>query len=320
MTQRAIVAAVLCGLVAIVAVPLVIFAYGRHDPSPPSLEDNPNPAIPGEVLFFDEDGCVVRARASGERTEIATCDVATNPASFVAWIDGETIAVAQSWTAPAGEWFDVTTVNLRTGEQGSVTLTVDPAGFPFGPSGQESVHGERVSVGEHGEITILRGTEKQEIHDFDVAEYRAPQFLTWSPDGEWMLLTYYDDGDQELWVLSRDGKTGGTLAKGLRQPVVSWYIEGVGVWPEVTVGEEYLPALSGGGGLVGRGVRGVGRGGARSPGPAVGVGGVAGRGGEGTGELQGAAGSRNIVDAEDAGALLAGEGGGDVRLEVAVRG
>jgi hypothetical protein len=40
-----------------------------------------------------------------------------------------------------------------------------------------------------------------------------------------MLLTYYDDGEQELWVLSRDGATKGTLAKGL-QPVASWRIDG----------------------------------------------------------------------------------------------
>jgi hypothetical protein len=117
MRQRAIVAAVLCGLVAIVAVPVLIFQFGRHDPSPPSLEDKPRPEIPGEVLFFDEDGCVVRARASGERVEIATCDVPTNPASFVTWIDGETIAVAQSWPG-RGERLSVTTLNVRTGEEG----------------------------------------------------------------------------------------------------------------------------------------------------------------------------------------------------------
>ncbi|MGH2610738.1 MAG: hypothetical protein ACRDHF_16775, partial [Tepidiformaceae bacterium] len=196
MRQRAIVAAVICGLIAVVAVPLLIFQFGRHDPSPPSLEDDPNPAIPGEVLFFDEDGCVVRARASGERVEIATCDVATNPASFVTWIDTETIAVAQSWPGPSGERFQVTTLNLRTGEEGTATVTLEQGALPFGPSSQESVHGERVSVGERGEVTILAGTEKRVIADFDVPEYRGPQFLAWSPDGEWMLLAYYDDNEQ----------------------------------------------------------------------------------------------------------------------------
>jgi hypothetical protein len=77
MKQRAVVAAVLGGLVAIIAVPLLIFAYGRHDPSPPSLEDDPVMAIPGTVLFFDEDGCVVEVAASGAQGSILTCDVPT---------------------------------------------------------------------------------------------------------------------------------------------------------------------------------------------------------------------------------------------------
>jgi hypothetical protein len=236
MRQRAVVAAVLCGLVAMVAVPLLIFQFGRHDPSPPSLEDEPNPAIPGEVLYFDEDGCVVRARASGEQTEIGTCDVPTSPASFLTWVDGETIAVAQSEFARPGDQFGVTTLNLRTGDEGTATVVglPDP---PFGAQGQESVHGERVAVSSEGEVTILAGTTKRVVADFDVREYGGPQFLTWSPDGEWMLLTYYDDDAQELWVLSRDGQTSGTLAGGLRQPVVSWYIEGVGVSPEVTLAQ-----------------------------------------------------------------------------------
>lgn len=236
MKQRGILAGVIAGLVAIIAVPVLIFAYGRSDPSPPSLADDPNVGIPGEVLFFDEDGCVVRAKASGEDMEIATCELATRPDSFVTWVDGDTIAVAQNWPGPAGTSFQMTTLDLRTGSQGTATATVAGGFVPYGPSSQASVHGERVSIDQQsGEVTILAGAEKRVVKNFDVPEYRGPQFLTWSPDGEWMLLAYYDDDEQELWVLSRDGQTAGTLAKGLRQPVASWYIDGLGAWPVVTI-------------------------------------------------------------------------------------
>ncbi|MGH2627848.1 MAG: hypothetical protein ACRDHY_14495 [Anaerolineales bacterium] len=235
MKQRSVLAAVIVGLVAIIAVPLLIFAYGRHDPSPPSLQDAPNATIPGVVLFVDNDGCVVEMSASGSGRRILTCDISTSPASFLTRIDAQTIAVAQSHPDPGGEGFDVTFLNLETGEESTGRVSMTDRGFPFGAPNQESVLGERVSVGQDGQITVVKGTSKQEIRDFDVREYGGPQFVTWSPDGEWMLLAYYDDGELELWVLSRDGRTSGTLTKGLRQPSASWYIEGVGAWPQITV-------------------------------------------------------------------------------------
>ncbi len=239
MKSRLLVAGVLLGLAAIVVVPLLIFQFGRHDPSPASLTDQPNPAIPGEILYFDEDGCVVRAKASGEDTRVATCDISSSPASFVTWLGPDTIAVAQSnfgKFGPPGGTFAVSTLNLRTGDRGTGKVESSSELTSFGgPQAQESVHGERVSVSPSGEVTILAGTSKTEIADFDVAEYRTPQFLTWSPDGEWMLLSYWDDDSSELWVLSRNGKTRGTLSSGLRQPVASWYIEGQGAWPKVEI-------------------------------------------------------------------------------------
>ena len=239
MRARLTFAGVLFGLAAIVVVPLLIFQFGRHDPSPPSLTKDPNPAIPGEILYFDEDGCVVRARASGEDTRVATCDLSTTPASFVTWLGADTIAVGQSAfgkPGPTEGGFEVRTLNLRTGEKGTGKAAIDGQFAPFGSSvGQESVHGERVSLGQNGEVTLLAGTSKTQIADFDVAEYRSPQFLTWSPDGEWMVLVYYDDESQDLWVLSRDGKTAGTIARGLRQPIVSWYIDGHGAAPKVEI-------------------------------------------------------------------------------------
>lgn len=235
MKSRLIVAGVLLGLAAIVVVPVLVFQFGRHEPSPPSLAKEPIHAIPGEILYFDEDGCVVRVKASGEDTRIATCDIASSPASFVTWIDGQTIAVAQDFPDKGGGKFAVMTYNLESGARGEGHVSTSAVGFPFGPAQQESVHGERASISESGEVTLLSGTRKTEIADFDVAEHRGPQFVTWSPDGEWMVLAYYDDDAQELWILSRDGKTSGTLARGLRQPAVSWYIEGAGAWPKAEV-------------------------------------------------------------------------------------
>ena len=235
MKSRLIVAGILLGLAAIVVVPVLVFQFGRSDPSPPALEDKPNVAIPGELLYFDEDGCVVRAKASGAGTMIATCDIASSPASFVTWLDGHTIAVAASFPGKVEGQFAVTTYDLETGARGEATVTETGLGFPFGPVQQESVNGERVSISETGEVTLLAGSRKTEVAQFDVARYRGPHFLTWSPDGEWMALAYYDDRAHQLWILSRDGQTSGTLARGLRQPVVSWYIEGAGAWPKVDV-------------------------------------------------------------------------------------
>jgi hypothetical protein len=234
--QRAIVAAIICGVAAIIAVPVLIFAYGRQDPSPPSLLDHPRPEIPGVVLFFDNDGCVVEAEASGAHNELLTCDLPTSPASFVSRLDANRIVIGQSISGPGGTAVAATILDLRTQQTTTTTLTIDPEFGPFkgfNQASQESVNGERVSIDEGGRVTVLKGTTKTEIRDFDVRDYQQPLFLTWSPDGEWMLLQYYDDGEQELWVLSRDGRTAGTLASGLRQPWATWYIEGIGASPKI---------------------------------------------------------------------------------------
>ena len=46
MKARLYVASVLAGLALLVIMVVVVLNYGRHDPSPPSLRDHPNPAIP----------------------------------------------------------------------------------------------------------------------------------------------------------------------------------------------------------------------------------------------------------------------------------
>jgi hypothetical protein len=49
-------------LLAVVVV--AVFAFGRHNPSPPSLQGDPRPEIPGEILYVDQDFCLVAAAAS----------------------------------------------------------------------------------------------------------------------------------------------------------------------------------------------------------------------------------------------------------------
>ncbi|MBA4182087.1 MAG: hypothetical protein C0506_15990, partial [Anaerolinea sp.] len=71
----------------------------------------------------------------------------------------------------------------------------------------------------------------------DCGKYKVPQFLTWSPDGEWVMLTFWSDGKpgQELWILARDGSIAGTLATAGYNANPSWYIEGKGVLPKSTL-------------------------------------------------------------------------------------
>jgi hypothetical protein len=58
-----------------------------------------------------------------------------------------------------------------------------------------------------------------------------PEFLTWSPDGEWVLVAYR--AKDELWVIRRDGSLAGTLTGNASADpsVVSWWIDGKGALP-----------------------------------------------------------------------------------------
>ena len=53
LNARLYVAAVIGGLLALAITIVLVFQFGRHDPSPPSLTDNPNAAIPGKILYVN---------------------------------------------------------------------------------------------------------------------------------------------------------------------------------------------------------------------------------------------------------------------------
>ena len=95
---------------------------------------------------------------------------------------------------------------------------------------------EFITVDPDGSVYRSNSTEpgRTRIFDCDCGEYKTPQFLTWSPDGQWVMLTFWKDGkpQQELWILARDGSFAGTLAAAGHNANASWFIEGKGVLPK----------------------------------------------------------------------------------------
>lgn len=225
MKDRLFVAGVIGGLALLVAVAVVALSIGRYNPSPPSLEDDPNPAIPGRIVFMDEDGCVVVAEASGATRDQVYCSALH--VFSVTWVDEHTIAFMESTADPAGRG---TLLDLRTGE-------TSPGRAPGSPlPSVVSVHGEAVSVDGDGNLLVSKDGKVTTIASFDVPRNAAPFPFTWSPDGEWILIEYYPPRGNggELWIVSRTGAVKGTLARGTRGGGASWWIDGEGFTPPIT--------------------------------------------------------------------------------------
>jgi hypothetical protein len=230
MKQRAVVAAILGGLVAVFVLVVLIIGLGRHDPSPPSLAEKPIPAIPGELLWVDTHGCIVRAAASGATREQVYCPAQSNILGAVTWLENGGIGY-YSQGAPGAVLIEIDLVTKQERNTGRI-LQKSPIG---GPSAVSS-RGEGVSVESGGDVFVTSGGVRTKIAGFD-APNGGVQPVTWSPDGAWILFQYYgrDGNGSELWILSRDGQTAGTIATGVRDPFgASWRIEGVGVSPALT--------------------------------------------------------------------------------------
>jgi hypothetical protein len=232
--QRASIAAILGGLAAVFVLALLVIGPGRHHPSPPSLKDHPNAAILGELLWTDSSGCIVRAAASGASRERVYCPNVPNPIQ-VGWLDDGSIGY------------------IRYDPNGPTLIRVDPVtktetdlgakqGQPNGAFGGHpplNVHDEYAEVRDGGEVWVGRTGALSRIHTFDVPNSAWPSMMAWSPDGEWMAFQYVNgrSGTAEIWLLSRDGRTAGTLATDARPtPSLSWRIEGVGISPS-TIGK-----------------------------------------------------------------------------------
>jgi len=215
---RLTVAGIIAGVVAVIVLVVIVVIAGRFDPSPPSLQSRPVPAIPGEILYVDKDGCIIRARASGESRERVTC-VTDGPAA-IGWVDGDTIGFVAG--RPGQTW---TEVDLQTGDERVADL------YPRRqPPTFDSVRGEGIEIDGDGSVYRVNGRERTRIFDFDGPQHHRPQFVTWSPDGDWILLRY----EEELWIISRDGSVQGTLASTRPFPYEgSWWIDGHGSLPRI---------------------------------------------------------------------------------------
>lgn len=216
MKTRLYVAAVLGGLALLAATVVVVFAFGRHNPSPPSLEDNPRTEIPGELLYINQDYCFVTAAASGSERAALACMPRYFTGPRLYWVDDNTAGVIQYDQRGAVLWH----VDLRTGamtDTGKVigSFSIEKPSPPGLYGGAYAPDGTFASVDQDGALYFVRDGVRKKITNFDSPEHGQPQVLLWSPDGQWLVLQYYPPraGGPEIWIVSRDGATQGTLAK-----------------------------------------------------------------------------------------------------------
>lgn len=232
--DRLMVAAVFLGLSALAVTVVLVFAFGRHDPSPPSLRDNPNPNIPGEVIYLGTNNCIMRIAASGESNREIFCP---GRVDYLARLDERTIVYGVY--GPSGS--PATQRDLVTGQETlfPAGVTPDKLAVPYGGAEQRSVLGDYITVDPDGSVYRSNSTEqgRTRIFDCDCADYHTPQFLMWSPDGEWVMFSYWNDREprQELWIIARDGSFAGTLVTGSANASASWFIQGKGLLPKTTL-------------------------------------------------------------------------------------
>ncbi len=234
MKERIVVGSAVGGLAILVAVALIVFQFGRENPSPPSLIENPNPAIPGELLFRDNDDCVVRATASGATREQVYCGTpgGAQYIESITWVDANTIGfVTFRPNGVGGADRLITKVDIASkqvvGEQ-VVSGTKETYALQVSaPDGSSAL------IDEDGILAITKDGQRIETWDTDVEQGRLRPVL-WSPDSQWIVLFYTpprDYNDNEFWIVSRDGELRGTLATDLQYQSASWRIDGVGITP-----------------------------------------------------------------------------------------
>jgi hypothetical protein len=227
MRARLYVAAVLAGLAALVITILVVINYGRHDPSPPSLRDNPNPAIPGRIIYLDEDQCIIRIDASGAGPEEEVYCLSRNEyVSGLYYVDPGTILFTRADYAGL-RLFELDIEARAVRDLGALPAPTKPV-----DTGAVSPTGEEVFGEYDGRIVLLKDGTRTTIADFDTNDYGGPTPVTWSPDGAWILLRYWGrSNEMELWIISKDGQARGTLTKHASGSPASWLIEGTGTYP-----------------------------------------------------------------------------------------
>lgn len=228
--DRLMVALVFLALGALAVTFVLVFAFGERNPSPKSLQDTPNPAIPGEVLYLGTNSCIMRIEASGLNNREVVCP---GRVDYLARLDERTIVYGIF--GPPGSASVATQRDLVTGQQLAFPGGLDKSPLPNPAAEQRSVLGDYITIDPDGSVYRSNSTEpgRTRIFSCDCPNYHTPQFLTWSPDGAWLMLTYWGSGgpQQELWILARDGSFAGTLAVASREGNASWFIAGKGVLP-----------------------------------------------------------------------------------------
>lgn len=224
--QRLYVAGVVAGLAAVAALVLLILRFGERGTSPPSLQDHPNPEIPGRVAYVNQQHCIVLIDAAGTSREELYC--IGRPPLFLSWLDARTVAFGEA----LGPEVSLTAVDIQT--KAARPAGVFGADQPFWhPYRQvESPEGDRAEVDRDGRVFIIQRGARSEIADFDIGRSGWLDIASWSPDGEWLLLWHSRPGsERELWVLRRDGSFSGTLADDAAAGIASWWVDGKGYWP-----------------------------------------------------------------------------------------
>lgn len=235
MRTRLYAAGILSGLALLLVTAFLVFQFGRKHPSPPLLEDHPNAAIPGELLFINSDSCFVQAAASGASRTTRACLAAFSGSPQVYWLSEDKAAILRFDSRGSVLW----EVDLNTGAERDTGRVVAADYSKPGPGGigggNYAPDGTYAVAEQDGDLFILENGVRTRIASFDIAaDYNQPQVMGWSPDSQWILLSYYPrraDGP-EMWISSRDGQTKGTIARDLaRGGNAAWRIDGLGTQP-----------------------------------------------------------------------------------------
>lgn len=234
MKTRLYVAGIFGGVAALLVTVLVVFAFGRSNPSPPSLEKQPNPAIQGELLYVNADSCFVQASASGATRTMRACLAQFSGSPQVYWLANDTAAILRFDSRGSVLW----EVDLNTGAEHDTGRVIAADYWKPGPGGigggNYAPDGTYAVAEQDGDLFVIEKGVRTRIASFDVPEYNQPSVMGWSPDLQWILLTYYPrraDGP-EMWIVSRDGNTRGTIAKDFASGGnAAWRMDGLATQP-----------------------------------------------------------------------------------------
>jgi hypothetical protein len=181
------------------------------------------------VIYVAPNGCVVRIDASGANRREVFC---AGRVDYVMRLDERTIVYG--FYGPSGP--SATQRDLVSGQEQPYPESMPDKMLPISMSGpeQRSALGEFINIDPDGSVyrSSANNPGRIRIFDCDCAEHRVPQFLMWSPDGQWTMLGYGLGETQELWIIARDGSFAGTLAEARYGGSPSWFIPGTGLTPK----------------------------------------------------------------------------------------